>query len=68
MYEPGSELEAEATAHILGGGGSLAGSSSGDDSREERRRRVLGATMARLRKDEEELEDSCGTAGQHSVT
>ena len=59
VYEPSSELEAEAHVHILGGGGM----SSLDESREDRRRRVLEATMKRLRKEEEELEQSCGTAG-----
>jgi hypothetical protein len=34
-----------------------------DESREERRRRVLAAAMARLRKEEVEIENSCGTAG-----
>ena len=59
VYEPSSELEAEAHVHVLGGGGM----SSLDESREDRRRRVLEATMKRLRKEEEELEQSCGTAG-----
>ncbi|KAH0583034.1 hypothetical protein H2248_010919 [Termitomyces sp. 'cryptogamus'] len=58
-YQPSSELEAEAHSYILGGM-----DSSGvalDESREERRRRVLEATMARLHKEDEELEKSCGT-------
>ncbi|KAG5644876.1 hypothetical protein DXG03_007517 [Asterophora parasitica] len=57
VYEPSSELEAEAHVHILGGGDT----SYGGDSREEQRRRVLDATMARLRKEEQEQEKSCGT-------
>lgn len=61
VYEPSSELEAEAHAHVLGGGGFS--SLYQDESREERRRRMLDATMSRLRKEEEELEQSCGTAG-----
>ncbi|KAG6841241.1 hypothetical protein C0991_000525 [Blastosporella zonata] len=59
-YQPASELEAEAHSYILGGGSSTSVAAL-DDSREERRRRVLEATMARLRKEEEELENSCGT-------
>ena len=67
VYEPSSELEAEAHAHVLGGGGFS--SLYQDESREERRRRMLDATMSRLRKEEEELEQSCGTAGpSQSVT
>ncbi|KAF8075149.1 WLM-domain-containing protein [Lyophyllum atratum] len=61
VYEPSSELEAEAHVHILGGGRTTGLGPAMDDSREERRRRVLEATMARLRKEEEELEQSCGT-------
>ncbi|KAF5373334.1 hypothetical protein D9615_007380 [Tricholomella constricta] len=60
FYEPSSELEAEAQVHILGAG-DTSFSSAVDESREERRRRVLDATMARLRKEDEELEKSCGT-------
>lgn len=63
-YHPSSELEAEAQSYILGGGPQTLGGSgaSGDDSREDRRRRVLEATMKRLQKEEEELEERCGTA------
>ncbi|KAI0057413.1 WLM-domain-containing protein [Artomyces pyxidatus] len=62
-YEPSSELEAEArAAYVLGGGASGAATPPRpDESPEERRRRVLDATMRRLRKEEEELEHSCGT-------
>ena len=64
-YTPTSELESD--AQILGGGGGymLGGASSGSsgDSREERRRKMLDATLNRLKKEEEELEQSCGTAG-----
>ncbi|KDQ61471.1 hypothetical protein JAAARDRAFT_511389 [Jaapia argillacea MUCL 33604] len=66
VYEPSSEVEAEARSHILGGGSHTLGGSEGDnasESRDERRRRILEATMSRLRKEEEELEHSCGTAG-----
>ena len=62
MYSPGSssELEAEAQAYVLGGSGApLSGLQS--ESAEDRRRRVLEATMNRLRKEEEEIEHSCGT-------
>lgn len=61
-YMPASELEAEARAYVLGGAGAGAGPAQ-DESREERRRRVLEATMGRLRREEEELERSCGTSG-----
>ena len=61
-----SALEAEAQAYTFSGTHVLGGSGSGsaNDSPEERRRRVLEATMNRLRKEEEELEERCGTAGQ----
>jgi len=58
VYEPSLELEPAAHTHVLGGFGN-----SLDESREDRRRKVLEATMSRLRKEEEELEQSCGTAG-----
>ncbi|KAJ2929671.1 hypothetical protein H1R20_g7430, partial [Candolleomyces eurysporus] len=55
-----SELESEAQIHVLGGSGaSVSGLQS--ESPEDRRRRVLEATMNRLRKEEEEIEHSCGT-------
>ncbi|KZV68009.1 WLM-domain-containing protein [Peniophora sp. CONT] len=61
-----SELEAEARAYVLGGSGAAP---SVNESVEERRRRVLDATMNRLRKEEEELEHSCGTApSSHATT
>jgi hypothetical protein len=59
VYEPASELEAEAHVHILGG--NHPSPAGGSETREERRNRLLEATMLRLRKEEEELEDSCGT-------
>ncbi|TFK29575.1 WLM-domain-containing protein [Coprinopsis marcescibilis] len=59
IYEPASEQEAEAQSYILGG--DAVSVSTNDDSPEQRRRRVLEATMNRLRKEEEELEHSCGT-------
>ncbi|KZT07234.1 WLM-domain-containing protein [Laetiporus sulphureus 93-53] len=68
VYQPSSELELEAETYLLSEGPQvLGGSVSGgvaDESREERRRRMLEATMNRLRKQEEELEHQCGTAGQ----
>ena len=60
-YEPGSadaEMEAEATVHVLGGSSTA---SSVDLSREERRQRVLDATLNRLKAEEAEIEDKCGT-------
>jgi len=60
VYEPVPGLEAaEVQAHVLGGSGPA---SSSDESVEERRRRVLDAAMNRLREEEQEIEDSCGTA------
>ncbi|RPD52141.1 WLM-domain-containing protein [Lentinus tigrinus ALCF2SS1-7] len=61
---PQSALEAEAQAYVLGGSRVLGGAStsSATDSPEERRRKVLEATMNRLRKEEQELEDRCGTS------
>ncbi|KAI5123182.1 hypothetical protein M0805_003949 [Coniferiporia weirii] len=52
------EIESEAQAYILGGS-----SATLSDTREERRRRALEAAVGRLRREEEELEQSCGTAG-----
>jgi hypothetical protein len=66
VYEPSSELEAEAQAYILGGSGGSA-RVTGDESREARRHRVLEATMARLRKEEEDLENSCGTGHTSAI-
>ncbi|KAF9233483.1 WLM-domain-containing protein [Melanogaster broomeanus] len=57
-YEPSSNEEGEALVHVLGGTGASLG-----DSIEDRRRRALEAATTRLRKEEEELEKSCGTAG-----
>ncbi|KAG7445119.1 WLM-domain-containing protein [Guyanagaster necrorhizus] len=51
VYEPSPELEAEAHIHVLGG--------SGPFNRDEERRRHLST--------EQELEDSCGTAGPSSL-
>ncbi|TFK48531.1 WLM-domain-containing protein [Heliocybe sulcata] len=63
VYEPSPGLEAEAHGHVLGG----SVPASANDSVEERRRRVLEATMRRLQKEEEELEQSCGTAGPSAM-
>lgn len=65
MYEPGLDLEAEAHTHMLGEGTYVLGGESTllGDSREDRRRRALQATVKRLQKQEEELEQNCGTAG-----
>lgn len=52
------ELISEAQSYILGGS-----SSTLNNSREERRRLALEAAISRIRKEEEELEHSCGTAG-----
>ena len=57
------ELESEAQEYILGGSFP---SGPINDSREERRRRALEAAVSRLRKQEEEIEHSCGTTGPSS--
>jgi hypothetical protein len=62
-YEPSSNEEAEALIHVLGGDTIPLG-----DSAEDRRRRALEAATARLRKEEEELEKSCGTTERTSRT
>ncbi|KAK7056496.1 hypothetical protein VNI00_003052 [Paramarasmius palmivorus] len=62
-YEPSAEAEAEARAYVLGGAAGNIQSDSVDD----RRRRVLDATLSRLRKEDKEVEDSCGTAGPSSL-
>ncbi|KAI8996613.1 WLM-domain-containing protein [Trametes punicea] len=54
---PHSALEAEAQEYVLGGGAYTLGAP-------ERRKKILEATMKRLRKEEEELEQRCGTTGQ----
>ena len=59
VYVPVTRLEAEIQAHILGGSGPPP---SSDESTEQRRRRVLDAAMKRLREEEQEIENSCGTA------
>ena len=62
VYEPERELEAEAQSFVLGGASASPRPVFGE-SPEDRRRRVLEATMRRLRREEEEVEMSCGTAG-----
>jgi hypothetical protein len=59
VYVPVPRLEAEIQAHVLGGSGPPP---SSDESAEERRRRMLDAAMKRLREEEQEIENSCGTA------
>jgi hypothetical protein len=60
VYEPASELEAEAHVHVLGGNRVSSGAAL-NESREERRKKLLEATMMRMQREEEELENSCGT-------
>lgn len=62
-YQLSSNEEAEALIHVLGGNGIPLG-----DSVEDRRHRVLDAATARLRKEEEELEKSCGTTERSNRT
>ncbi|KAM5536586.1 hypothetical protein V8D89_009681 [Ganoderma adspersum] len=68
VMPPRSALEAEAQEYVVGGAYTLGGVGTSDpgDSQEERRRKVLQATMNRLREEEKELEDRCGTAAGHS--
>lgn len=72
VYEPSSALEAEAQAYTLGGSSTVSSSSSMSsfdiETQEERRRKVLEATMNRLRKEEEDIEHSCGTGHGRSTT
>ncbi|EIN05891.1 WLM-domain-containing protein [Punctularia strigosozonata HHB-11173 SS5] len=63
-FQPSSELEAEAQTYVLGGASSSVPTLH--ESPEDRRQRILNATMARLHKEDEELEQSCGTAGPAS--
>jgi len=48
--------------------GGTSGSSFPEFAREERRQRMLAAALDRLRVEEEELEQSCGTSGPAKVT
>ncbi|KAF7295016.1 Zinc metalloproteinase [Mycena indigotica] len=60
IYEADDAENLALSSHVLGG------TSSGStelDTVDDRRRRVLEAAMGRLKKQEEELEQSCGTAG-----
>ena len=59
-------MESEAYEYVLGGQSST--SRSLGDSKEDRRRRALEAAVSRLRKEEEELEQSCGTSGPSATT
>jgi len=66
-YIPSDDTLAQVeTSHVLGG--SSAAASRSGESTEERRRRMLDATMSRLRKEEQVVEDSCGTAGPSATT
>jgi len=58
------DSESPAADHTLGGSSS---SSLPEFAREERRQRVLAAALDRLRAEEEELEQSCGTSGPARV-
>ena len=66
VYEPSSpSLASGSGGKALGGGHRLGGtsSSSGEpSSAEERRQRILAATMRRLEREEQEIEQSCGSA------
>lgn len=67
MYEPDALENTALTSHVLGGT-SRSRNSLPADSVEERRRRMLEAALNRLQKEEEELENSCGTAGPAETT
>ena len=66
-YEPGLEVEAQDAlitgTFTLGGGPLGSAPASSGNTKEERRQRMLEATIERLRKQEEEVEHSCGTSG-----
>jgi hypothetical protein len=57
VFEPSIETQAEATAHVLGG---VSASSSGDTP-EARRARALQAALDRLSREDQEIEDMCGS-------
>ncbi|KAJ7074573.1 WLM-domain-containing protein [Mycena amicta] len=59
VYEPEEAESLALTSHVLGG----ASSGLEQDSVDDRRRRAVEAAMSRLKKQEEEIEQSCGTAG-----
>ncbi|KAI6023307.1 WLM-domain-containing protein [Pisolithus marmoratus] len=61
-YQPSSNEEGEALVHVLGGTNTPL-----TDSIEDRRRRILEAAISRLKKQEEELEHSCGTTKSSNI-
>jgi len=67
VYQPssvgGPDLIAEATEHILGGSD---GPGVSGDTPAARRARVLEATLKRLKEQEKEIEDMCGSAGSQT--
>ncbi|KAE9394650.1 WLM-domain-containing protein [Gymnopus androsaceus JB14] len=66
VYEPagGAELHSQ----VLGGSSRSGAGTILADSIDERRRRVLEAAERRLRQEEEEMENSCGTTGRSAVS
>ncbi|CBQ71584.1 conserved hypothetical protein [Sporisorium reilianum SRZ2] len=65
VYEPSAPALSAGSAdggggHRLGGGSTS--SAGGESSAEERRQRILAATMRRLEREEQEIEQSCGSA------
>lgn len=60
MYEPSEDGSMESQIHVLGGMGSPP---MLEETLEMRRARVLQATMTRLTLEDEQVEESCGTAG-----
>ncbi|SPO31847.1 uncharacterized protein UTRI_06684 [Ustilago trichophora] len=66
VYEPSApELSSGGSGSAPGGGRRLGGATSGSDegnNAEERRQRILMATMRRLEREEQEIEQSCGSA------
>jgi hypothetical protein len=64
IYEPTEQaIEVEAWSHVLDGSSTT---SIDGDSRDDMRKRMLEATVRRLQREEEELENSCGTG--HSTS
>lgn len=61
----GDFYDSESSGYSIGG---PSGASLPEFAREERRQRMLAAALNRLRIEEEELEQSCGTSGPAKIT
>lgn len=69
VYEPSSDSGVDALRTAFSGTHILGGTSdpSSRYSKEDQRKRMLEAATSRLRREEEELEQSCGTSGPGKV-